>query len=262
MKSAVEIDRATVLMSGTEVLKEISLVIREGEHLCLLGPNGSGKSSIVGLVSGDIPAVWRATPPVRLFGEELWDLFALRGRLGIVSDRLQLRHSRGETVMEVLLSAFFGSVGVPSRAEVTEGMRAKAAEVASFLGLSALLGRASSTLSSGEMRRVLLGRALVHDPEMLLMDEPYTSLDIAARHAFSLIVRSLAAKGHAIVLVTHDLAEIPPEIERVVMVKEGRILADGPRDELLRDETMSELYGIRLRVEREDGHCRAVVAGG
>ena len=103
---AVDIDRATVILDGFEVLKDISLSIREGEHLCLLGPNGCGKSTIVGLISGEVPALWRRSAPVRLFGEELWDLFALRGRLGIVSDRLQVRHSREESVGDVILSAF------------------------------------------------------------------------------------------------------------------------------------------------------------
>ena len=259
--AAVDIEGATVVRGGVEVLRDLSLVIARHEHVAILGPNGSGKSSLVGLLSGELFAYHREPAPVRLFGQELWNLFELRHRLGIVSDRLQIRHSRDETVLDVLLSAWFGSVGLPLYVEVSEEMRDTAKGIAAFLGIGGLLDRRGETLSSGEMRRLLVGRALVHEPEMLLLDEPYTSLDIAARHAFSAIVRSLAARGHAIVLVTHDIAEIPPEVERVIMFKEGRVFAEGPKGELLRDSTLSELYGLGLSVRREGEGYRAVPAG-
>ncbi len=258
--AAVEIEQATVVRGGTEVLRDLSLVISRREHVAILGPNGSGKSSLVGLLSGELFAYHREPAPVRLFGQELWNLFELRHRLGIVSDRLQVRHSRDETVMDVLLSAWFGSVGLPLYVEVSESMRDKAKEIAAFLGIGRLLDRRGETLSSGEMRRLLVGRALLHEPEMLLLDEPYTSLDVAARHAFSGIVRSLATRGHAIVLVTHDIAEIPGEVERVVMLKDGRVFAEGPKEELLRDSILSELYGLGLSVLREGEGYRAVPA--
>ncbi|HUX41449.1 MAG TPA: ATP-binding cassette domain-containing protein [Rectinemataceae bacterium] len=258
--AAVEIDHATLFRDGTEVLHDLHLVIGRHEHAAILGPNGSGKSSLVGLISGEFYAYYREPAPVRLFGQSLWNLFELRHRLGIVSDRLQTKHARDEKVMDVLLSAFFGSVGLPLYVEATAAMRDKANEIAEFLGLAGLRDRLSSTLSSGEMRRLLVGRALVHEPDMLLLDEPYTSLDIAARHVFSGLVRSLAARGHAIVIVTHDISEIPPEIERVVLLKGGRVFADGRKAELLNSESLSELYGLRLSVFREGEGNRAVPA--
>ncbi|MEI6874322.1 MAG: ATP-binding cassette domain-containing protein [Spirochaetota bacterium] len=252
-------DRATVVKDGVEILRELSLVMHEDEHVCILGPNGSGKSTIVSLIAGDQYALWRPRAPVRLFGEENWKLFELRARLGLVSDRLQTEHSRDETVGDVLLSAFFGSVGLPLRVRVLPEMREKAADVASFLGIAGLVDRRTSTLSSGEMRRVLVGRALVHDPGMLLLDEPFTSLDIAARQGFTRLLRALASRGHTILLVTHDLAEIPPEIERIVLIKEGAIFADGPKTDVLNSEIISRLYGIEVRVRREDGRYRTEV---
>lgn len=250
MSAAIEILDATVVLEGAEALKSFSLVLREGEHACILGPNGSGKSTLVRLIAGDVYPVYRESPPIRLFGRERWDLFELRGRLGIVSDRLQSAQASGDSVLDVVLSGFYGSVGLPLRAEPTEGMRSKAAEAAERMGIARLLGRRASTLSSGEMRRALVARALVHDPDMLLLDEPYSSLDIAAKAALSASVRDLAASGHAIVLVTHDVSEIGPEIERVVLVKEGRAIADGPKGALLTSQAMSELYGTRVLVER------------
>ena len=254
---AIELEGATLVREGAEVLSELSLRIGAKERVALLGPNGSGKSSLVGLISGDFHAVHREPAPVRLFGQELWNLFALRERIGIVSDRYQARHSRGDSVEEVLLSAFFGSIGLPLRAEISSEMRSRARETADFLGISSLMERPSSSLSSGEMRRLLVGRALVHEPEMLFLDEPYTSLDIAAKHSFSSLVRALAARGHGLVIVTHDISEIPPEVDRVVLLQAGRVFAEGPKEAMLDEVLLSELYGLDLRVLRDEGLFRA-----
>jgi iron complex transport system ATP-binding protein len=257
MATAIEIDRATVIRDGRTVLKGISLDLGPGEHACILGPNGSGKSTIVKLISGELSPLYREPAAIRLFGQERWELFALRRRLGIVSDSLQTAQAADESVLDTILSGFFGSRGLPLREEPGPGMVDKARDAAELLGVRTILERRASELSSGQMRRVLVARALVHDPEMLLLDEPYTSLDIAARHSFGACIRSLAARGHAIILVTHELSEIPPEIERVVLVKDGAILADGPKTELLRSGMISELFGLPLVVAEEGGVYRA-----
>lgn len=252
MSVAIEIEGATVIRGGSAVLRGISLTLEEGEHACILGPNGSGKSTIVKMISGDVSPLYREPAAIRLFGQERWDLFSLRSRLGIVSGDLQSAQAGDESVIDTILSGFFGGIGLPLRVEASPAMVEKAEEAAELLGIRNLLARKARELSSGEMRRVLVARALVHDPEMLLLDEPYGSLDIAARHNFADRVRNLAARGHAIVLVTHELSEIPPEIDRIIMVKEGRIAADGPKRELLRSDTISELFGLDLRVEVEN----------
>jgi iron complex transport system ATP-binding protein len=258
MTQAIEIEDATVIRGGREVLKGISLRLGPCEHACILGPNGSGKSTIVKMISGDISPLYREPAAIRLFGQERWELFALRNRLGIVSDSLQSSQSGDESVMGTILSGFFGGVGLPLRAEASPEMVAKARDVAELLGVMAILERRASELSSGQMRRVLVARALVHDPEMLLLDEPYTSLDIAARYSFRASIRALAGRGHAIVLVTHELSDIPPEIDRVILVKEGSILADGAKSETLNSELISELFGLPLAVSLENGRCSAV----
>jgi iron complex transport system ATP-binding protein len=253
VSEAIELRDATVIRGGRAALKGISLGIRADEHACILGPNGSGKSTLVQLISGELSPLYREPAAIRLFGQERWELFALRGRLGIVSDSLQSTQARDESVMDTILSGFFGGVGLPMRTEADPGMIAKARDAADLLGLAPLLERRAAELSSGQMRRVLVARALVHDPEMLLLDEPYASLDIRARHVFGECVRELAARGHAIVLVTHELSEIAPEIERVILVKDGGILADGPKGEILNSELISELFDMRVRVSREGG---------
>lgn len=257
MSNTIELNGATVVRDGREVLSNVSLVLEAGEHACILGPNGSGKSTIVQMIAGELSPVYREPAAIRLFGQERWDLFALRGRLGIVSNSLQTTQERDESVLDTILSGFFGSVGIPRHEEVRSDMLTKAREAAELLGLRPLLDRRASTLSSGQMRRVLMARALVHDPEMLLLDEPYTSLDIGARHVFRGCVRNLAALGHAIILVTHELSEIPPEIERVILIKDGRILADGRKRDLLTSDLISELFGVPVFVSENDGHYGA-----
>lgn len=257
MTKAIELEDATVIRGGRTVLKGISLSLSRNEHACILGPNGSGKSTIVKLISGDLSPLYREPAAIRLFGQERWELFALRGKLGIVSDSLQSAQAGDESVMDTILSGFFGGVGLPLRTEASAEMIEKAHGTAELMGLAEILGRQASEISSGQMRRVLVARALVHEPEMLLLDEPYTSLDIAARHILAGSIRSLAARGHAIVLVTHELAEITPEIDRVILVKNGRIFADGRKDELLASEPISELFELPLEVSRANGRYHA-----
>lgn len=261
MSAAVEFRKTTVLLGGRPVLRDATFTLEEGEHVCILGPNGSGKSTIVRLISGDLFPLHREPAALRLFGRDRWDLFELRGRLGIVSDTLQAwQAAGGETVRDTILSGFFGGVGLPLQGSPETWMERKAEEAARILGIEEILERRACTLSSGQMRRVLVARALVHDPRTLLLDEPYASLDIAARHTFAERIRHLAARGHAIILVTHELGEIPPEIDRVILVQGGRILADGPKREILASGNISELFGIPLTVREEDGWYRAVPA--
>jgi iron complex transport system ATP-binding protein len=260
MSDAIDINGATVIRGGREVLKGVNLRLASDEHACILGPNGSGKSTIVKLVSGELSPLYREPPAIRLFGREPWELFALRERLGIVSDSLQCDQARDESVLDTIVSGFFGGVGIPLRVEPDARMVAKANEAALLLGVGGILKRRASEISSGQMRRVLVARALVHDPEMLLLDEPYTSLDIAARRTLRACVSSLADRGHAIVLVTHELSEIGPEIERVVLIKEGSIFADGPKKEVLCSKLISELFDSPLTIVEDGAMYRALEA--
>jgi iron complex transport system ATP-binding protein len=260
MTNPIEIEQATVILGGEPVLRGIDLAFKDGEHACILGPNGSGKSTIVKLISGELSPLYREPASIRLFGQERWELFALRSRLGIVSDALQAIQARDESALDTILSGFFGGVGLPLRAEPTPEMKEKAHETAGLLGLGPLLGKRADELSSGEMRRLLVARALVHDPEILLLDEPFASLDIAARHYFGSRVRELASRGHAIVLVTHELSEIPPEIDRIILVKRGLIFADGPKAKILRSDVISDLFEMPIRVEVEDSLYHARVS--
>ena len=248
-----QLRHVTVRRGDKDGLRDLSLTIHCGEHVAILGPNGSGKSTLIKVITRELYPLARPDLVCRMFGQETWDVFALRSRFGLVSNDLQATYARPITAFEAILSGFFSSIGLWPAHQVTPAMEAKARSVMARLEVGHLAERAVSEMSSGEARRLLIGRALVHDPLALLLDEPTNSLDFRAAHEFREIVRRLAQEGHTIVMVTHTVADVIPEISRAVLLKEGRIHGDGPVEQLLCAPVLSDLFGMPLRVERAEG---------
>jgi iron complex transport system ATP-binding protein len=256
-----ELADATVLKDGRPVLNRLSLTIAAAEHTAIIGPNGAGKSILVSLLTLEQRPVAPAngTPPVRVFGRQNWDLFELRSQLGIISADLHQHFVNGNsegsiTAEAAVLSAFLSSYGILRYGAVTDAMRERAAAAMESAGASHLADRTLDEMSSGEARRVLLARALVTSPRALVLDEPTTGLDLAARHAFMETVRQLARNGTTVVLITHHIEEIFPEIQRVILLRGGRIVADGPAAENLTAACLSELFDCPVAVEISDGY--------
>lgn len=248
----------SVVRGGRTILHGINLTIREGEHVAILGPNGSGKSTLVRTFVRELYPIAGGTDVVvfRFRGRETWDVFSLRSSLGIVSPDLQLRFSRGIRGRDVVLSGFFSSIGL-FRHEVTPGMRERAERVMELLGIAHLADRTMDSLSPGEARRFLIGRALVHGPSTLILDEPTTSLDLSALHTFRETIRDVARRGVGILMVTHALHDIIPEISRVILMREGRIAMDGRKEDVLTDGNLRDLFGVPVRVREENGYYYA-----
>jgi iron complex transport system ATP-binding protein len=253
-----ELANATVVKGEYPVLDGLTLSIQSDEHTAILGPNGAGKSELVRLLTlEDRPlATPGDTPAIRVFGEESWDIFELRAQLGIVSSDLHHRfvfgNNEGRVVAEAaVLSGFFATQGILRYGVVTPDMRTKAAEALGRMGVAHLMNRRLDEMSSGEARRVLLARAMVTSPKVLILDEPTTGLDLVARHTFMERVRNVARAGTTIILITHHIEEIVPEIGRVVLLRRGKILVDGPKAQVLRDEHMSALFDAPIAVEAD-----------
>ncbi len=239
-------------------LDSVTLSIAQGEHVAILGPNGSGKSTLIKLMSRDLYPMLKPEPwALRILGRERWRLFDLRHILGIVSNDWMQMCTRDYSGREIVLSGFFGSVGIWPNHQVTPAMEAKTREVMSLLEISHLALRNTNEMSSGEARRILIARALVHDPQALVLDEPSTSLDLHATHELRQALRRLARNGISIIMVTHHLPDIIPEMERVVLIKEGRIYRDGPKSETLTSATLSTLFGIEVEVIERAGYYLA-----
>ncbi|MGB7787570.1 ABC transporter ATP-binding protein [Methanoregula sp.] len=253
-----EFRNVSVFNGGRQVLDSLSFTIDEGEHLAILGPNGAGKSSLIKAITREFYPVLDGRKVIfRIHGNDVWDVFELRSAFGIVSNDLQQAFAREITGREVVLSGFFSSVGLFNR-EIPEEMERRADEILAFLGIGHISTKRMTEMSSGEARRFLIGRALVHDPRTLILDEPTNSLDLHALHAFRQTLRKIAQSGKGIILVTHNLPDIIPEISRVILMKDGRFVHDGRKEDLLTDGHIGDLFEVPVHVRKAGGYYYAM----
>ena len=253
-----EMTGVSVIKNGKKILDSIDLSIEHDENVAIIGNNGSGKTTLIKLLRKDILPYYDEKSPsvIKIFGEEYSSVFDIRNRIGIVSMDLQSRFAGETTVAEVIASGFFGSLDVFRNMDITADMVSKIRDAAVMMGIEDLLDRRTEGLSLGEMRRALIARALAPGPGTLVMDEPMTGLDISMSTKFRKMFDILMKAGINLIMVTHDLADIPDNIHRIIMMKDGRIFADGRKDDLLTSEIMSELYGEPIKVEYHNGTYR------
>lgn len=250
----IEFQNVTVWRGDRPALHSLNLSIPIGEHVAILGPNGSGKSTLIKTITRECyPYLTDPEPVVRIMGRSVWHVLELRAMLGIVTNDLIQTCIQPYPVRETVLSGFHSSIGIWEYHQVTPEMERKADDAIEFMGLGALSNRLMTELSSGEARRAVIARALVHDPQALLLDEPTNSLDIQAFRELRDTMSKLARHGVTVVLVTHHLPDIVPEIDRIVCLKEGRLFRDGAKRDVLRAETLTELFDTDVRIFEHDG---------
>lgn len=256
-----ELTDATVIKGDRPVLHALTLTILAGQHTAIVGPNGAGKSLLVKLLTHEVRALVtnEGQSAVRVYGSDNWDVFDLRSQLGIVSADLHQRFVAGNSEGRIsgeaaVLSGFLASDGVLRYGTITGDMKKKAADALARMGASHLARRWLDELSSGEARRVLLARALVTSPRALVLDEPTTGLDLAARHEFMERVRQIARDGTTLVLITHHIDEIVPEIQNVILLSEGRIAASGAKRTMLTSAHLTELFKCPVKVVENAGY--------
>ncbi len=234
------------------VLHDVNLNIRAGEHVAILGPNGCGKSTLILTITCQIYPIVQPGMQVRIFGRERWDLTQLRQHFGVVGTDLPSERTAVTTGLDAVIAGFFSASTLWPNLHVTDEMRERAAEALDRIDATRLATQLVGEMSAGERRRILIARALVHRPRQLLLDEPSNALDLAAQRELRETMRRLAQEGTGLVLVTHHLGDILPEIERVILMRDGRIVGDGPRAELLTEPRLSELFDAPVRIGRDD----------
>ncbi|MDR1696538.1 MAG: ATP-binding cassette domain-containing protein [Endomicrobium sp.] len=255
--SFIELKNVSVLRGGIKILDNINLNINPNENVAVIGPNGSGKSTFIKLITGALHPSYTGDDTVcRLFGNSKWNISELRGRLGIVTNELQYDFHSDITGFETVLSGFFSSVGISINHTVTDEMKEKAVRMTDFMEISALNGRKIETMSSGEARRFLIARALVNEPEVLILDEPSNSLDISSAAKLHKTMRKISSSGTKIILVTHLASDIIPEIGRFIFFKNGKIFADGNRKDVFTGPVLSSLFDMDAELSEKDGICR------
>jgi iron complex transport system ATP-binding protein len=255
--SLLELQNVFVERGGRLALNGFTVSIEAGEHVAILGPNGSGKSTLIKTITRECYPLLRPETTLRILGQESWNIFDLRSHIGLVSNDLMAQCTRDITGRELVLSGFFGSIGIGQNHRVLPEMETAAKKAMEQLEVGHLANRWLDELSSGEGRRLLIARALIHNPSTLLLDEPTTSLDLPTLREVRGHMRKLAASGVGLLLVTHHLDDIIPEIDRVILIRNGAVFADGPKTEMLTSTQLSSTFGVPLEVSERDGFYHA-----
>jgi len=255
----IQIRNATIFRGHTRVFDRLNLTIEQHEQVAILGPNGAGKTTLLKVINREIYPVVSADSSVRILGRDNWNVWDLRSKIGVVSDDLQHRYNRTTQGLEVVLSGYLSSIGTHGilSGRISAAQERHARETMDELGVGDMVTVPLDRMSTGQQRRCLLARALVHEPETLILDEPTAGLDLAASFDYLARICRLVAAGRNVILVTHHLNEIPPDIDRVILIREGHILADGPRRDVLTEDILGRAYGTALRLARVDGYILA-----
>jgi iron complex transport system ATP-binding protein len=265
----IEISNASVFRGDTQVFERLSLEIERGDNTAIIGPNGAGKSTLLKLLSRDIYPVRGNDSYVRILGRDNWNVWELRSQLGIVSHDLQHEYAGYVRGIDVILSGCYASIGTYSYQEFDDNARQRAKQIMTMLDIAHLKDKSFAQMSTGEERRFLLGRALINQPHTLVLDEPTTSLDLNATFKYLAIIRRLMQEGRTVILITHHLHDIPPEVTQVILLKRGRVVAQGKKEQVLTDQNLSHLFDrarnsrvLERTPVRPAVHRRRAIAGG
>ena len=248
----------TVSRGETRALDGLNLSIPAGEHVALIGPNGSGKSTLIRTIARELHPRYNPDSELTILGKSNWNIFELRPLLGIVSDDLLRRSLRPAVGRDVILSGFFSTLELWPHNIVTPEMERKTDEVIELLEIEHLTARCVSEMSSGESRRILMGRALVHDPQAVILDEPTNSLDMRSAHELRQVFRKIAQSGVGIIMVTHHLPDIIPEIDRIILMKKGKVFGDGAKTDILSNGSLSTLFDMPVELIERDGYYHLI----
>ena len=254
----IDLQNITVFQGRNKILDNFSLTIDESQSTVILGPNGSGKTTILKLLNRELYIVEDKKSSLKIFEKDRWNVDDLRSNLGVVSQNLQYGYSNSALGLYVVLSGFYSSDGIWQHQKFDEKKLNRAKEVMELLSISELQDREFSAMSSGEQRKFLLARSLVNDPAVLVFDEPTSGLDMSTCFQYLEIIRELIGMGKKVILVTHHIHEIPPEVTRVILLKEGKVVEDGDKDKVLNDASLTNLFDWPIKVIKENGYYQVI----
>jgi len=254
----IDFQNITVFQGRNKVLDEFSLTIDESQSTVILGPNGSGKTTLLKLLNRELYIVEEKNSSLKIFEKERWNVDDLRSNLGVVSQHLQYGYSNSAIGLYVVLSGFYSSDGIWQHQKFDDSKLNRAKEVMDLLSITELQDREFSTMSTGEQRKFLLARSLVNDPAVLVFDEPTSGLDMSTCFQYLEIIRELIGMGKKVILVTHHVHEIPPEVSRVILLKEGRVIEDGDKNQILTNTNLTNLFDWPIQVIEENGYYQAI----
>lgn len=255
--AVLELNNVTVRRGDRDIVSDLTLTVEDGQRWVVLGPNGAGKTTALQLATGRI---YPTSGTVRILGEELGrvDVTELRSRVGLASSALEGRVQGRERVKDVVMTAAYGLLG-RWREAYDDFDETRAEDLLNAFGVGHLAEREFGTLSEGERKRVQVARALMSDPELLLLDEPAGGLDLGGREELMAALTEIAGdhRSPVIMLVTHHVEEIPQGFTHGLLLREGHAVAAGPLEEILTPHLLSRTFGLDLEVEKHRGRWAA-----
>lgn len=250
---AVTIEHANVRRDGKLILTDVSFHAEKGEKIAIIGPNGAGKSTLIDVIDRRVYPLAKDEYRSSILGEERWMVSDLRKRIGHVSPGTDEFYRTSYTAREIVASGLYASLGFDFHHSIAEEDWERADEELKKVSMYTHKDRTMNTLSTGEMRRVLLARAAITDPDILLLDEASSGLDFPSRADLRDTISSYITKGRTLIMVTHELSEILPEISRIILMKDGMIAMDGEKKDVLTEKNLSSLYSREVHLAEADG---------
>ena len=247
-----------VYIDQNKILSDININLRYGENILILGPNGSGKSTFLKLLNRSIYPITSNDSSFKLFNKENINIWDLRKKIGFLFKEMEQRVNIGVTLYDVIISGFSGTFNSRYSKLLSEREKIKIDNLINEWGLNNIISNEFKSLSDGQKRRALLARALVYEPDILVLDEPFCNLDIKSNFILTRNLSKLIEQSVNIVYVTHNLESILPKTNRVILIKEGKIFKDGSPHELVTSKILSYLFNISINVIEQEGYLRIV----
>ena len=250
-----------VYIDQNKILSDININLRYGENILILGPNGSGKSTFLKLLNRSIYPITSNDSSFKLFNKENINIWDLRKKIGFLFKEMEQRVANGVKLYDVISSGFSGIFNSRYSNLLSEREKIKINNLITEWELSTIIYNEFQSLSDGQKRRGLLARALVYEPDILVLDEPFSNLDIKSNFILNQNLNKLIKQSVNIIYVTHSIESILSKTNRVLLIKEGKIIDDGSPYDLINTKTLSDLFNLSLKVIEQEGYWRMLPFG-